>query len=66
MKRLFWKAFYKIKLGENYGSILNLAQLTCNSIKGTTKGDLSSFYNVHGEQIRGWHRPSFSFSKNEY
>lgn len=32
-----------------------------NTIKLTTKGDVSCFYNSNGEQIRGWHKRPFNF-----
>ena len=60
--KLFWKTFYKLKLGDDYVSTLKAATLTSLSTKEVTKGNLSSFYNNDGQQIRGWHRP-MTYSK---
>jgi hypothetical protein len=54
---LFWKTFYRFKLGDDYTDALKSAKLTSLSTKQASKGDLSTFYNMKGERIRGWHRP---------
>lgn len=62
---IFWKAFYKFNLGGNYSSTFKSAKNTWRSINETTKGNLSSFYNVNGEQIRGWHRTTAGSRKKK-
>ena len=65
ISKLFWKAFYKISLGEDYSSKFKSSKSIWNSINETTKGNLSSFYNVNGEQIRGWHRTTAGSRKKK-
>lgn len=56
MKRLFWIAYYKLKFGKNYQARMNRAALMMNTVNQSSVGNLSSFYNTDGDQIRGWHR----------
>jgi hypothetical protein len=65
IRKIFWKAFYKITLGESYSLSCKSAKNIWGSINETTKGNLSSFYNVNGEQIRGWHRTTAGSRKKK-
>jgi hypothetical protein len=59
MKTLFWKAYYKHKLGkEGYEQAIQSAQNTVQS----TNGGISHFYNDQGENIRGWAKRNYKFS----
>jgi hypothetical protein len=53
---LFWRAFYKLKFGKNYQERMNNASRMVSTINQSSVGNLSSFYNTDGQQIRGWHR----------
>lgn len=55
--RTLWRLYYKITLGDALDYRLKDARLTFDHIEQATKGDLSAFYNVEGNQIRGWHEP---------
>jgi len=55
--KLFWKLYYKHKLGSNYDTIIGNAKLLRLHTGGAKSGRVSHFYNVNGEQIRGWFRP---------
>jgi len=53
---LFWKAYYKMTLGDNYkSSIANATELS-KHVKLASSGKVSTFYNVDGERIRGWYK----------
>ncbi len=56
MKTLFWKAYYKIKFGKNYAARMHKAASMMRIVDQSTVGNLSHFYDVDGNQIRGWHR----------
>ena len=57
ISKLFWKSIYRLRLGDAYDDTVKKAKLTMLATKASTKGDVSSFHNVDGQQIRGWHRP---------
>lgn len=56
MKSLFWKAYYKLKFGKDYATRMRNAAMLGRCIDESSVGNLSSFYNSNGQQIRGWHR----------
>jgi hypothetical protein len=59
MKTLFWKAYYKHKLGkEGYEKAIQSAHNTIQS----TNARISHFYNEQGETIRGWAKKNYNFS----
>jgi hypothetical protein len=61
MKTL-WKIYYRLTLGkEKYEKILNSAKILSMNFKQSTKGGQNHFYNMNGEQIRGWHKRSITF-----
>ena len=64
MKKFFWKIYYRLKFKENYSEKISTATKIFQNMKDSTSGNLSHFYNTHGEQIRGWHKrnPKFVFS----
>ncbi len=66
MKTLFWKAYYRWKFKDQYAARIRNAGVLMNAINESSDGNLSHFYNYHGEQIRGWHRkrPSFASSSD--
>ncbi len=61
MKTLFWKAYYKHKLGEEgYKKAIQSATNTVQS----TNARISHFHNEQGENIRGWFKGNYKFPKN--
>ena len=62
ISKLFWRSVYRLRLGADYDDVVKHAKLTMLSTKASTKGDVTSFYNTDGQQIRGWHRP-MNYSK---
>jgi hypothetical protein len=65
IKQLFWRTFYKVTLGSNYSTVIKSTKNTYKTINEASQGNLSSFYNINGEQIRGWHRPSVASRKKK-
>jgi hypothetical protein len=58
MKTLFWKAYYKHKLGkEGYEQAIQSANHTVQS----TNARISHFHNDRGENIRGWFKGNYKF-----
>lgn len=64
MKTLFWKAFYKLKFGKDYQRRMTNAKRLGMTIDESSIGNLSSFYDSSGNQIRGWHKPPTKFAPN--
>lgn len=56
----FWRAFYRVKLGERYNAARSSAVLFSGYLKeqNSSKIGIGRNYNSRGEQIRGWHRRS--------
>lgn len=59
--KTFWKLYYKWKFKDQYESIINKAKLLQWHVEDSSCGDLSHFYDMKGEQIRGWYKKSPSF-----
>jgi hypothetical protein len=59
--KLFWQAYYKVKLGSGYEAIINNAKHTMRYTTSATAGKVSIFYNSNGECIRGWHKTPVKF-----
>lgn len=59
MMRAFWRAYYKIKLGADYKNTIYNAKAMKAYVKISGSGRVASFYNVNGEQIRGWYKAPF-------
>ena len=66
MKALFWKAYYKFKLGENYSKEINKASGLVNSIASSTKGGMTYSYNDMGDQNRGILGKQYKFSNEQH
>jgi hypothetical protein len=59
MKTLFWKFYYKHKLGvDAYHKAIQSAHNTIQS----TNARISHFHNERGEVIRGWAKKNYDFS----
>jgi hypothetical protein len=55
----FWKVYYKFTLGhEAFKSRQENALAMSKYITIASRGNFSEFYNIHGEQIRGWAKKS--------
>lgn len=64
MKTL-WKIYYRLTIGqEKLDEILSNARVFNMNLKQSTKGDLNHFYDMDGQQIRGWHKRTISFKRN--
>ena len=59
MMRTFWRAYYKIKLGADYKNTIYNAKAMKAYVKISGSGRVANFYNVNGEQIRGWYKAPF-------
>lgn len=59
--KLFWQTYYKLKLGNKYEAAINSAKLTNKYTLSATNGKVSIFYNIHGDQIRGWYKAPAKF-----
>jgi hypothetical protein len=59
--KLFWQAYYKMKLGDGYETAIINAKRTKRHITDATAGKVSLFYNSNGECIRGWHKTPVKF-----
>ena len=60
--KLFWQTYYKMKLGDQYETVIKRAKLTRAYTACATSGKVSAFYNVSGDQIRGWHKAPTKFN----
>jgi hypothetical protein len=65
MKTTFWKLYYRWKFKDQYKTRIKHAQMLGNAINESSEGNLSHFYNYHGEQIRGWHRKRPAFARSD-
>ena len=52
MKTL-WKLYYKLTM-KDYDSRVNNAKAMVRNLKESTKGSINHFYDMNGEQIRGY------------
>jgi hypothetical protein len=60
MKTLFWKAYYKHKLGkECYENAIQSANDKLHFVNQCSTGNFSHFYNEDGQQIRGWFKRNY-------
>jgi hypothetical protein len=61
--KLFWKAYYKLKLGSNYATAISNAEQMSKHTISVTAGRPAIFYNTQGELIRGWHKAPAKFKE---
>ena len=59
--KLFWQAYYKMKLGDGYETAIINAKRTKQYTTVATAGKVSLFYNSDGECIRGWYKSPVKF-----
>ena len=58
MKNKIWKMIYSLLLGkEEVERILGNRKIFMHYILQATNGGVATFYNVNGEQIRGYFKP---------
>ena len=63
--KTIWKIYYRLTMGkEKYNQTISNAKIFSMNLKQSTKGNLNHFYDMNGEQIRGWHRRSISFKRD--
>lgn len=59
-KRTFWRAYHRIRLGsEGFDNSFISANLILKDLRETTNGRLNHFYDIDGNQYRGWYKPSY-------
>lgn len=59
---ILWKTYYRLVMGKTeFDKWVKSAKLLNMNLKQSSKGSLQHFYDVEGNQIRGWHkrRPQF-------
>ena len=61
--KTFWKLYYRLTLGEDYGKTLSSARVTNTNIIQSTQGKTNHFYDRNGAMVRGWHKPAIRFTK---
>lgn len=59
IKAKLWRSFYKFKFKHKYEQCISNASLFGTYLKEQNDNGIGigRNYNIHGEQIRGWHRP---------
>jgi hypothetical protein len=63
LKWIFWNIYYRL-MDKDFHEKLSKVKRLDNTIRQSTRGNLSSFYNVNGEQIRGFHERSFYYNSH--